>query len=773
MVSMLLSGIATSSAVDAESWWRVALQPADGVKPWANASQIAAACKREDLCQCKIFGDGCSGGKLTTAPTDRFPLHPPDHYCKIYGLCGADLPNHLREMFESLNIKATHNASAVPAAAPAAAGGESKHCVQESFTGMDDWYKEIPRQAEDADCSYLCFNDRKEWCATYEFSAEENGGTCNMFKNCSAKAASKHLTTDKAATEQPTTDKAAPEQLTEDDAPKQLTENHAAPDQLKQSKKLGLADINRMYHDGKPSDDVAKAGLFVHQHDNSDEWDKPLFDATWEQWPHMSGSVISRSTSGLYNTECGIMVVPQAAKVLCSYYADFTSWNVGCDTPDIRGLGKKLDGVSLSGHQMTKRPTRSRNKPYGPDQLEEMLEISLELQNGSSALPREEWGTRLDRTGNRSTWHGALEERLEKVPTSEAVPNFYDGYYNEVLINRSLYTARLPYSIAGIFFLSGQPWETDKGRICAETTLGSLRTQYGETAGHVEIYAHTPGHGFTDYNTYKAANSKNTMRAKSLLPLAQKASSQKGKLQTKLQRDVAPPVTNPLQVPAPVTAASGADDAKRCVAVESAVVDDTWCDTSCNHDPPMCPEAMCTCARGALPSPAPGAQFAPGATDEPNNKELRDKAASLYRLLASLKRAQVAEIDTPDLRKKARVADTATPHLRKTAQIAETATTDLRATAQDAYSDTSDLRENGCKDHQLECTSWAVEGQCESNPKFMTSSCAFSCTRCNEGPKFFNEMRSQEQRAKLLHMRDRSLYSTRNRDRDARPVDKV
>merc|ERR1711865_942300 len=87
--------------------------------------------------------------------------------------------------------------------------------------------------------------------------------------------------------------------------------------------------------------------------------------------------------------------------------------------------------------------------------------------------------------------------------------HFWDGSYNEVLINRSFFTDHVPGGIAGIFFLSGQPWEADAGRTCAEKTLGALRARYGDDAvAHVELYAHTPGHGFTDYNTYKSANSK-------------------------------------------------------------------------------------------------------------------------------------------------------------------------------------------------------------------------------------------------------------------------
>ena len=248
-----------------------------------------------------------------------------------------------------------------------------------------------------------------------------------------------------------------------------------------QPEQLGLAELNRMYREGRPSNNLAAAGLFVHQHDSSEQW-TPLFDAmAAQEWPHWAGSVVSRSMSGLYNEECGIIVRPEAAKVLCSYYADFTSWNVGCDTEDI------LD--RWTGHEMSRKPSRPRNKPYdGPGELKEMLEMSLELQNGSTALARGAWGTRSERRDSR--------ERLRTRGDGEpAAWDFWEGYYNEVLINRSYYAARLPGAVAGVFYLSGA--SAGEGRACADSTLSALRTRYGDDAvAHVKVFAHTPGQGF-------------------------------------------------------------------------------------------------------------------------------------------------------------------------------------------------------------------------------------------------------------------------------------
>ena len=79
------------------------------------------------------------------------------------------------------------NAAVVSPLHEAAAGGEAAvmRCVRETFADMHSWYEQIPRRAEDHDCEFMCFNDRKDWCAAYEFGDEGNG-TCKMFDDCSA-----------------------------------------------------------------------------------------------------------------------------------------------------------------------------------------------------------------------------------------------------------------------------------------------------------------------------------------------------------------------------------------------------------------------------------------------------------------------------------------------------------------------------------------------------------------------------------------------------------
>ena len=66
----------------------------------AEQAKATAECNSDTICRCKIFAKGCAAAGLETGPSDRYPLHPPETYCKEYGLCGDDLPEHLREPTE-------------------------------------------------------------------------------------------------------------------------------------------------------------------------------------------------------------------------------------------------------------------------------------------------------------------------------------------------------------------------------------------------------------------------------------------------------------------------------------------------------------------------------------------------------------------------------------------------------------------------------------------------------------------------------------------------
>ena len=81
----------------ATTWLSESKKKKPTVTPLANASKVAASCRHDEVCNCKIFAR-CSGrhpGSTSPEPSAQYPRHTPDHYCSIYGLCGKDLPEHL------------------------------------------------------------------------------------------------------------------------------------------------------------------------------------------------------------------------------------------------------------------------------------------------------------------------------------------------------------------------------------------------------------------------------------------------------------------------------------------------------------------------------------------------------------------------------------------------------------------------------------------------------------------------------------------------------
>jgi hypothetical protein len=122
---------------------------------------------------------------------------------------------------------------------------------------------------------------------------------------------------------------------------------------------LSLKEINRIYEDGAPSNVIRQAGLVIHMKDDTEEFGPgglvhPGDRQFQEFW---ATSIVNKNMPGMYKDSCGIIIAPQAADVMCSFYQDYTSWNVGC----------KPDYV------------------FKPDKLEVMLNRSLALQKGGAA----------------------------------------------------------------------------------------------------------------------------------------------------------------------------------------------------------------------------------------------------------------------------------------------------------------------------------------------------------------------------------------------------
>jgi hypothetical protein len=114
-------------------------------------------------------------------------------------------------------------------------------------------------------------------------------------------------------------------------------EKEALAELKKDAKSWSLRKLNKMYEEGKASNDLAKAGVLVHQHDNTENgWGDDAFIYKPGNKPWFATTIINqKKLKGLYNRECGIVIAPKAAKLLCSYYADFMSWNSGCERTGI------------------------------------------------------------------------------------------------------------------------------------------------------------------------------------------------------------------------------------------------------------------------------------------------------------------------------------------------------------------------------------------------------------------------------------------------------
>ena len=209
--------------------------------------------------------------------------------------------------------------------------------------------------------------------------------------------------------------------------------------------------LNQLFDAGHPSNDVSRAGLVVHQHDNTEGWDSGIYmpqaDSGFaERW---STSFVSRQYPGTYNDECGIIIDPSAVEVLCSYYHDMVSWSTGCQSVNMR---------------MDLPPSKPSDTPYPPDHLKDMLEMSAEIQQRTDPGPdpAPTIGKRLWRRGNG------------EPNTGDA--SFWQGKYNEVVIDGKHYTASLPSAVVAVFYIEGG--DSD-GPACAERTRSDIIEKYG------------------------------------------------------------------------------------------------------------------------------------------------------------------------------------------------------------------------------------------------------------------------------------------------------
>jgi hypothetical protein len=255
------------------------------------------------------------------------------------------------------------------------------------------------------------------------------------------------------------------------------------PDHKRQSGfNLTLANINWLYNNGSPSNDASHAGLLVHQHDNTEEGRKRVAADTERGWAwawahqaifkpaghiplkdkggriqgYWATSLVNRQLPGLYNSECGVVIAPGAARVLCSFYADFNSWKTGCTR-----LGRSIQA----------KVSRPRSTPYPPDQLSEMMLMSTELQQDRDPGRK-----------RRRRWSGA--------PLLPGAPEYWASEYNEVLIDSQYYEQHFPWSVAAVFYVEGGDPE---GPQCAARTRQAICSEFGLDEEQVLLLKHTPG----------------------------------------------------------------------------------------------------------------------------------------------------------------------------------------------------------------------------------------------------------------------------------------
>ena len=217
----------------------------------------------------------------------------------------------------------------------------------------------------------------------------------------------------------------------------QLHQQAADPPKQHKPSSVTVAQLNRWYEKGHPSNRVASAGVLVHAHDNTERLGtgnlaQPSGGQFSQFW---ATSLVNMQMPALYQYNCGIVLDPQYVKLLCSFYMDFTSWTEGCNRTNLAQL---TPGASEDGGR--KVANWARNSPYPPESM----------QNQQTASFR----------------------------------------YNEVLVNSTAYRESLPGSVAGVFYVhrADDPGDPE----CAMAAHSALVELYGLKPEDVLLLRHTP-----------------------------------------------------------------------------------------------------------------------------------------------------------------------------------------------------------------------------------------------------------------------------------------
>jgi hypothetical protein len=124
--------------------------------------------------------------------------------------------------------------------------------------------------------------------------------------------------------------------------------------------RVSIEGLDSMFADGRPSNGIGKAGLLFHAFDGTEDY-RELWKPCTMGWcvkysVEWSTSLINARQRNSFGSS-GILLTPYANKVLCSWPEDMST-----KTNTQGSCGSKLDDGAL---------------PYPPEQLREMLEISM------------------------------------------------------------------------------------------------------------------------------------------------------------------------------------------------------------------------------------------------------------------------------------------------------------------------------------------------------------------------------------------------------------
>ena len=298
--------------------------------------------------------------------------------------------------------------------------------------------------------------------------------------------------------------------------------------------RISLGQINNLYRNGRPSNDARLAGLFVHQHDNTEA--RPPARALCQssrvlscvgaggvavvgrgwggierseqvrggsgraQSPHNhcervhhtrgrscrpscaqgAGSVVFEdSTAGEMKDWVATSIVnkglPGMNKGECGVIVDPSAVEVQCSYyADMTSWSTGCDAefLATSGWHGPSVVSNARETPFPPDQLVDMMKMSQELQSNKTALMNYRTA-RNDGTGE--------PDGVE----------FWLGQYNEVLIDKAQYVSNLPRSVAALFHIEGG--DDAESCSCIRQARAAMIARYGSDAQHVLLLKHTPG----------------------------------------------------------------------------------------------------------------------------------------------------------------------------------------------------------------------------------------------------------------------------------------